>query len=88
MKKEWNPDVELIKLQALHHLRMQRRTWHGSVLDPYSKELTELRERGASLAELCIFLKSHRVDVNRSTVCRWLHKNNAVVRDSDVVKEG
>lgn len=82
-KKIWDPDKELARIKQLHKLRMQRRRWNGSCLDKYSVELTDLRQRGASLEELRIFLSQKKRDkslekIARSTIQRWLTKNNVV----------
>ena len=72
---EWDPDEEMDSLRASLHLSKNRRRWYRSLLDPYTQELTDLAQRGASLSMLCAFLKKHRLTVARSTVSRWLKKN-------------
>ena len=72
---ECDPDAEMDNLRASLRLSKNRRRWYRSLLDPYTQELTDLAQRGASLSMLCAFLKKHRLSVARSTVSRWLKKN-------------
>ena len=72
---EWDPDAEMESLRASLKLTKGRRRWYRSLLDPYTQELTDLAQRGASLSMLCAFLKKHRLTVARSTVSRWIKKN-------------
>ena len=73
--KHWDADTVLHSLQARQQLRRQRR-WHRSQLDPYTTELTTLRERGATLSQMRLFLSDHHLKVERSTIMRWLDKHN------------
>lgn len=75
MVKKWDPDSELNKLRYAQKLRQHRR-WFRSCLDPYTRELTDLRLRGASLSLLRDFLKSRKLIVDRSTIQRWCVKHS------------
>ena len=74
-KPFFNADTELASIRAAIKLR-QRRRWHRSSLDPFTNEITALRQRGASLQEIRVFLKTHHLTVDRSTILRWLKKHN------------
>ena len=75
-QSHWNADDALASTRTIHRLRMQRKRWYRSRLDAFTEELTTLRQRGASLGELLIFLKAHHLTVARSTILRWLKKHN------------
>ena len=47
---EWDPDAEMESLRASLKLTKDRRRWYRSLLDPYTQELTDLAQRGASLS--------------------------------------
>ena len=73
--KHWDADAVLHSLQARQQLRVRRR-WRRSQLDPYTTELTTLRERGATLSQMRLFLSDHHLKVERSTILRWLDKHS------------
>lgn len=75
MPKSFNADAELSSIRAAIKLR-QRRRWHRSSLDPFTEEITDLRQRGASLTEIKFFLKNHHLSIDRTTILRWLKKHN------------
>lgn len=64
-------DAEVARLRDKKRI-IRRKRWGRSRLDRYKPELIELRKRGASLAELALWLAERRVRVHRSTVQRWL----------------
>jgi hypothetical protein len=51
---------------------MRRKRYRRSSLMTFRAELVALRHEGASLADLKLFLQSHRVKAARSTIGRYL----------------
>ena len=53
----------------------KRKRYSKSKLDKFKFEILKLREAGASLADIQIFLRKNRIKVVTSTIHRWLKKN-------------
>jgi len=67
----------------LKRLREQTKTirklrYRKSRLDRYAGELLQLKNGGASIAELKRFLTSKRIKVCHSTVSRWIKENGKI----------
>lgn len=75
VSSSWNAQSVLASLRHKQQLRA-RRHWRRSKLDAYTTELTCLRQEGATLGQLRIFLTDHHLSVERSTILRWLAKHN------------
>ncbi len=75
VSSSWDAQSVLASLQRKQQLR-SRRHWRRSKLDAYTTELTSLRQAGATLGQLRIFLTDHHLRVERSTILRWLAKHN------------
>ncbi|WP_334033702.1 hypothetical protein [Burkholderia gladioli] len=67
-------DATLQKIRQLRESRRKRRTWGGSRLAPHRADLIALRQRGASYADLVVWLSTKRIKIQRSTVQRYLTK--------------
>lgn len=80
VNSSWDADRVLSSLQHKQQLRV-RRHWKRSKLDAFTTELTLLRQRGATLGQLRIFLSDHHLKVERSTILRWLDKHNVAGPD-------
>jgi hypothetical protein len=65
---------ELEQLKAKAELR-KKKVLYRSKLDKYKHPLLRLKEAGASLTHLEIFLAEKGVSADRSTISRWLKKN-------------
>jgi hypothetical protein len=51
---------------------MRRQRYRSSRLDEYRAELLQLREAGATLADIALWLRQRRIRVAISTISRWL----------------
>jgi hypothetical protein len=65
---------ELAHLKAQAELR-KKKVLYRSKLDKFKYPLLRLKEAGASLTHLEIFLAEKGVSADRSTISRWLKKN-------------
>lgn len=74
---ELDPDTALAAIRALRAAVRRRCTWGKSRLVKHRAELEKLRAAGGSFADLALWLrKEKRMVVNRSTVMRFLEKQN------------
>lgn len=69
-----DPVAEVARLRALVKTRKKVRPYR-SQLDKYGPELQRLRNAGATLDELRLWLSERRINVERSTISRWLSKH-------------
>lgn len=69
-----DPAAEVARLRALVKTRKKVRPYR-SQLDKYGPELQRLRNAGATLDELRLWLSERRINVERSTISRWLSKH-------------
>ncbi len=69
-----DPASELEAICDRQKLEKQNRISH-SKLDLYRAEILELRDSGATVTQVHLWLDGHGIDCNRSTVSRWLKKN-------------
>jgi len=53
----------------------KRKRYAKSKLDKFKFELLKLKEEGASLRDLQVFLRKNRIKVVPSTISRWLKKH-------------
>ncbi len=73
---EFNTQSELAELKQQTKL-IRKKRFSRSRLDKYTGELLTLYRAGASAAELQRWLRTNRIKVQHSTVCRWLDKVGA-----------
>jgi len=73
--------AELVAIRA-RRKKMRRQRYRHSRLDDYRAELLQLRQVGASLAELAFWLRQRRVRVAISTISRWLRQNTKAAPDA------
>lgn len=71
MGAEFDADSVLIDLRRRQALT-RRRKYRRSRLDRYRAELVKLRNAGASLALMKLWLQDRRLAVSRSTISRYL----------------
>lgn len=72
-----DPAAEIAKIKALRAAARRRSTWGKSRLVKHRAELEKLRGAGGSFADLALWLrKEKRIVVERSTVMRFLEKQN------------
>jgi hypothetical protein len=72
-----DPAAEIAKIKALRAAARRRSTWGKSRLVKHRAELVKLRAAGGSFADLALWLrKEKRIVVERSTVMRFLEKQN------------
>ena len=72
-----DPAAELAKIRAVRAAARRRCTWGKSRLVKHRAELEKLRAAGGSFADLALWLrKEKRIVVDRSTVMRFLEKQN------------
>lgn len=70
---QFDASAELAAVQAARQVARRRITWGRSRLLPHRAELVQLRQAGASFADLAMWLrKQKRIKVDRSTVRRYL----------------
>lgn len=67
----FDPREEVERLRAITRTR-RKTTYRRSRLDRFTGELLQLRQAGASIAELQRWLRERRVVVVHATVARWL----------------
>lgn len=72
--KKMEIENELAQLKAKAELR-KKKVLYRSKLDKFKHPLLRLKEAGASLTHLEIFLAEKGVSADRSTISRWLKKN-------------
>ena len=78
MKSEFNAPSVLAGIREVRTVRRKRSTCEKSVLSKYVAELSGLKESGASLGDLQVWLRTEkRVKVERSTILRFLNKNQS-----------
>lgn len=70
----FNPNTEVVLLKEQTKLRARKRH-KSSKLDKYRNHLCKLYEAGASKAELQRWLAMRGVNVEWTTVKRWVDKN-------------
>lgn len=73
--KFFDPHAEAVRLRAITTAR-RKTTFRQSRLDRYTGELLQLRQAGATIAELQRWLRERRVAVVHATVARWLNRQN------------
>ena len=74
---ELDPDAALAAIRAVRAAARRRCTWGKSRLTKHRAELEKLRAAGGSFADLALWLrKEKRIVVERSTVMRFLEKQN------------
>ena len=72
-----DPDAALAEIRAVRAAARRRCTWGKSRLVKHRAELKKLRAAGGSFADLALWLRREkRIVVNRSTVMRFLEKQN------------
>jgi len=76
MTDNFDPATELEQIRDLRRRRRLPRYWRGrSQLDKHASQLLALHDRGASSNDIRTWLKEkQRIQVDRSTVSRWLKK--------------
>jgi len=72
MSTEFNPIAELASLTE-QQVKRRRKTYRPSKLTRFRAELVALRQAGASLTHLTLWLAKRRIRVARSTILRYLH---------------
>jgi hypothetical protein len=79
MKKKRNlkaraidPKSELERIKRDMSARKNRRTWSNSKLQKFHAELVQLRQTGASLAQLRFWLRTHRMSAAITTIRNFL----------------
>jgi hypothetical protein len=74
----FDPQKELENVQAMRAAARHRTTWGKSRLLKFRAELIALKKTGGSYADLSAWLKTEkRICVNKTTVMRFLGKQNA-----------
>lgn len=72
-----DPDATLAAIRAVRAAARRRCTWGKSRLVKHRAELEKLHAAGGSFADLALWLKKEkRIVVARSTVMRFLEKQN------------
>lgn len=73
-QEAFNASAEVERIRA-RRAEARRKLYRKSRLDKYRVELVEMKQAGASCADLAEWLRlSHRCKINRSTVARFLQK--------------
>lgn len=70
----FDPATELAVLRSRARVSRQRR-YCKSRLDQFAGELVQLRQHGATIADLQRWLRQKRVRVHHTTVSRWIARN-------------
>ena len=74
-QKDFDAGAVLTTVRAHRAICKHRSTWGKSRLVKHRAELVQMRQEGASLGDLVVWLKTEkRVKVERSTVMRFLDK--------------
>jgi hypothetical protein len=73
MRNDFYPALIIAGLARKQQL-MRRRIYRRSQLDRYRAELVILRQAGATLGQLQLWLKAKRLTVARSTILRYLDR--------------
>ena len=73
--KLFDPREEVERLRVVTRMR-RKTTYRRSRLDRFTGELLQLRQAGASIAELQRWLRERRVVVVHATVARWLNRQS------------
>lgn len=71
MSANFDPIAEAARLRELTTAR-RKPNYRSSRLDRYAGELLQLRQAGASVAEIQRWLRERRIVVVHATVARWL----------------
>lgn len=75
MESVFNAQTVLTAVREQRAVRRRRCTWGKSKLNKYLSELIQLKERGASYADMEYWLrKEKRLKINRSSIKRFLDK--------------
>lgn len=75
---EFDVESELAMLEAQKRL-IRKKRYRASSLDRYHGELMQLRNAGATPADLQRWLRKNRIDVHLTTVTRWLEKRHGKI---------
>ena len=76
MDSTFNAEQEVQQLKEHTRIIRKRNYWRRkSKLDQYAGELVSMSKAGASHSELQRWLKSKKIIVDRSTVCRFIQNN-------------
>jgi len=70
--EKFDPQKELLEVKNLQEVRRKKKLFK-SKLDKFEHQLKALRDAGASIAQMQIWLKQNNIKVSRSTVWRWLN---------------
>lgn len=74
-KQQLVEELKQIRYRRSERQRMNRRPrYRRSTLAQYRAEIVQLRQSGASLAEIQEWLSQRRTKANRSTISRFLKK--------------
>jgi predicted GNAT family acetyltransferase len=69
---------EIERLAKLVKKRRHKNTFFPSKLDKFKHGILRLKAEGATLEMLQLWLKEQRIEVNISTISRWLKKHGQV----------
>ncbi|MBI4828264.1 MAG: hypothetical protein HY804_05560 [Nitrospinae bacterium] len=72
MPNEFDPNSELSALRA-EQAKRRRKMHRGSKLARFRAELVALRQAGASLAHLALWLGKRKIRASRSAILRYLN---------------